>query len=250
MKINDSREKAELIKAPNIKFPHAFSGRKGGVSEDAFFSLNVGFDIGDRDENVRENRRIFAESAGFDPNSTVWMKQIHSADVRYVASVPETVPECDGLVTDVKGLALCVKTADCAPILLCDGDARVIGAVHAGWRGTVAGIAAECLRIMKSRGAKTENISAAIGPCIRKCCYGIDEPFIRAVREAVGSELCEKYVQNGFADIAGLNVALLKNAGVTDIHVIDACTCCRPERFFSHRYSHGKRGVMGSGICM
>lgn len=250
MKTGDFKEKTELIKAPNIKINHAFSGRKGGVSEGAFFSLNVGYDIGDETENVTANRRIFATSAGFDPDRAVWMKQIHSADVRYLSSVPDGVLECDGLVTDVKGLALCVKTADCAPILLCDAVAGVVGAVHAGWRGTVSGIAAECVRVMESRGAKAENISAAIGPCIRKCCYAIDEPFVLAVREAVGDELCEKYVQNGFADIAGLNAEMLKNVGVNDVYVVDACTCCNPERFFSHRYSHGKRGVMGSGICL
>lgn len=241
---------ADIIKAHNLKLPHGFGTRTGGVSTGYTESLNTGYGLGDSDSNVAENRRRFAIACGFDPSRTVWMKQIHSAKVVYTDKVPDEAPECDGLVTDIPGLALCVKTADCAPVLLFDAEARVIGAVHAGWRGTVAGVCAECIRLMVETGAAARRISAAIGPCIRSCCYEIDEPFEEAVRAAVGSELCGRFVKNGRADIAGLNAELMRLAGVNDIEILPHCTCCEPDRFFSHRFSKGKRGVMGSGICL
>lgn len=248
----NNENKIGLVTSPLIACPHGFSDRHGGVSEGYFSSLNVAFGLGDSDENVTENRRRFALALGGDPARAVWMSQIHSDKVITVAKVPETIPECDGLVTTEKGLLLCVKTADCIPILFCDAENGVIGAVHAGWRGTVAGIAANCVREMLKNGAKLENIRTAIGPGIGKCCYETDLPFEEAVRSAVGDELCEKFVAGDHTDLKGLNKELLIRAGIPEKHisVCEICTFCRSDDYFSHRATKGKRGTMASGIML
>ena len=135
---------------------HCFSTRFGGVSEGALASLNLGVHRGDRPANVRENYRRLGAAVGFDPKNTVFTKQVHSDIVQRVGrqdcgrGLVFPVEEArDGLVTDEPGVALTIFSADCTPVLLFDPVARAIGAAHAGWRGTAAGIAARTVEAMR-----------------------------------------------------------------------------------------------------
>ena len=264
----------ELIERNGVKFfrsdilgcPHGFSTRLGGVSEPYYTkSLNLAFGRGDGDEIVLENLDRFANAVGVDPRSVVSRPQIHSSDVRYVCEsdrgdgyFSKSGISCDGYVTDRPGVTLGVKTADCVPILLYDPAAEVVGAVHAGWRGTAAGIAAVCVEKMRSLGARPGNIRAAIGAAIRFCCYEVGEDFRNSVESLAGERIAERFIREKdgrlHADVVGMNIELLHESGVTDIDVSERCTCCEPELFFSHRaamrVSGGLRGTMLAVIAL
>ena len=175
---------------------HCFSTRFGGVSEGALASLNLGTHRGDRPENVLENYARLGRAVGFAPEETVFTKQVHSALVERVGRADcgrglqrEAEHGVDGLVTNEPGVALTIFSADCTPVLLFDPIARAIGAAHAGWRGTAAGIAARAVEAMQREfGCRPENIRAAIGPCIGPCCFETDADVPDAMRAALGSE--------------------------------------------------------------
>ncbi len=245
-----------LLKSNNISCSHGFSTREGGVShEEGLDTLDLGMG---RADDVKENRRRFASALGSDISNMFSAKQIHSNIVEAVTKDDLGRHfECDGFVTNEKGLLLTVKVADCVPILLYDST-NVISAVHAGWRGTVSGIAINAVKKMISLGASAENIKAAIGPCIHPCCYEVDIPFVNAVKEAkCGSELLPFIVPaeadgKFYADLPSMNRHLLILSGIKpeNINVSDVCTCCQSDAFFSHRASHGKRGLMMGGIIL
>lgn len=245
-----------LLISNNIACSHGFSTREGGVScGNGLDSLDLGMG---EEKDVKENRRRFASALGSDISKMFSAKQIHSSKVEIVTESDLSRSfECDGFVTKEKGLLLTVKVADCVPILLYD-EIGIISAVHAGWRGTVGGIAANAVNKMLSLGARAESIKVAIGPCIHPCCYEVDIPFVNAVKESeYGSELLPYIIPTGDegkfrADLRGMNIHLLTKAGVTEenINVCEECTSCHSDILFSHRASHGKRGLMMGGIIL
>ncbi len=243
-----------LLISDNIKCPHGFSTREGGVSRgNGLDTLDLGMG---EESDVKENRRRFASALGSDISRMFSAKQIHSDTVEAVTeSDLGRKFECDGFVTNEKGLLLTVKVADCVPILLYD-EVGIIGAVHAGWRGTVSGIAVNAVKKMIDLGASAENIKAAIGPCIHPCCYEVDVPFVNSVKEAkYGSELLRYITPSDkkdkfYADLPSMNIHLLLSVGVKNINVCKNCTSCHSDIFFSHRASHGKRGLMMGGIVL
>lgn len=247
-----------------IPVPHGFATRVGGVSRAAHTSsLNLAFGRGDDRETVLENLRLFTNAVGIEPESVISHTQIHSSRVIYADEtirgegyfVP-TDDGCDGYVTDRAGVALGVKTADCVPILFCDNTAHIIGAVHAGWRGTAAGIAAECVSKMCALGADTSRICAAIGAAIHFCCYEVGEDFLESVASLAGADIAHEFIRKKdgrlHADIVGMNRRILTDAGLREcnIDVCEHCTCCEPMLFHSHRASHGIRGTMLSVISL
>lgn len=254
----------KYLKSHRITVPHGFATRIGGVSpHEHTSSLNLAFRRGDDDKTVLENLRLFCTAVGVETESVVSRHQVHSPDVIYADEavagegyMRSTDKSCDGYVTDKHGVTLGVKTADCVPILFHDPKANIIGAVHAGWRGTALGIAAECVRKMSELGARPENIIAAIGPSIHFCCYEVGEDFRDSVSELVGNDTAARFIgeHNGklHADIVGLNRNFLLLSGIDDknIDISELCTCCNPDLFFSHRASHGKRGTMLSVISL
>jgi YfiH family protein len=230
---------------------HAFSTRNGGVSVSAHTkSLNLGYGRGDDDLTVDENRRIFASLAGFDVAGLVTAEQIHSANVVYADGSVNVYGDCDGFVTDVPGVFIAVKTADCQPILFADPGSRVVGACHAGWRGTVAGIAAATVKEMEKLGAKRETTVAVLGPCIGKCCFEVKDDFTDSVRKAGPAFL--RFIDSYHADIKAMNEYVLLNAGILkeNIYVCPDCTCCMGEKYYSHRRQKGVRGTMLNVIGM
>lgn len=240
---------------------HCFSTRFGGVSEGALASLNLGVHRGDRPANVRENYRRLGAAVGFDPKNTVFTKQVHSDIVQRVGrqdcgrGLVYPVEEArDGLVTDEPGVALTIFSADCTPVLLIDPVARAIGAAHAGWRGTAAGIAARTVEAMcREFGCRPENLRAAIGPCISQCCFETDSDVPEAMLAALGAEAQsairpagEKY----YVDLKQLNALWLRRAGVTEIDISCDCTACQPQRFWSHRRVGNQRGSLAAVIML
>ena len=260
-----------FVKSNILCSPHAFSTRLGGVSTHAHTSsLNLAFGRGDDDETVLENLKIFARSVGFDEKSIISHPQIHSDKIFTVTRaecgggyfINEGIEGGDGYVTTERGVTLGIKTADCVPILFeakKEGRVVAVGAVHAGWRGTVAGIAAKCVgRLVREAGVTAADISAAIGPCIHKCCYEVSRDVYDAVARELGGSFAENFVVpmgvdgKYMCDLAGINRELLLHCGLCkeNVDVIDECTCCAPEKYYSHRYSHGVRGTMLNVIFM
>ena len=240
---------------------HCFSTRFGGVSEGALASLNLGVHRGDRPANVLENYRILGRAVGFEPKQTAFTRQIHSDIVERVGRaqcgrglIVPVEQDCDGLVTDEPGVVLTVFSADCTPLLLYDPVRRVAGAVHAGWRGTAAGIAAKAAEKMRAEfGCDPKNIRAAIGPCISQCCFETDADVPTAMLNALGAEaesairpVSEKY----YVNLKECNAIWLRRAGVTQIDICDACTACQPERFWSHRRVGNDRGSLAAVIML
>lgn len=257
--VTERRGTLEFLRSDNLETPHGFSTRLGGVSQGHLASLNLGVHRGDRPRNVLENYRRFAKALGFDYKKLVFTHQTHTAIVRAVDGrdagqglVVPVEPECDGLVTNTPGLALAAFTADCTPILLCDPIAGAAAAVHAGWRGTAAGIVAVAVAEMSARyGCDPANIRAAVGPRIGKCCFETDRDVPDAMLAALGVDALDAVEVRGdkfHVDLAAVNAAWLRRAGVTAIDTSADCTCCRPDRFWSHRVVGWQRGSLAAVI--
>lgn len=191
-------------------------------------------------------------------------RQVHRADVRVVtmADVHELyteVPyEADGLVTDVPGLALICFTADCVPVLLSDSVHGVIGAVHCGWRSSVADILGNAVAKMCALGARPEDICAGIGPAISRCCFEVGAEVIEAVDEYLGGDSGGLYEPEAGApgkfmlDLKAANARRLAQLGLRpeNITLSDECTRCSNEKYWSHRHTRGERGAQGSIIVL
>lgn len=259
--------KSTLLEADGVV--HAFSTRLGGVSTHPdTMSMNIAPGHGDSDEIVLQNTDILVREASggaFTAENAVVTSQIHSAKVRVLTRencgegvVRRAGEFCDGFVTDGAGVVPIVRTADCVPILFTAVKADrspVVGAVHAGWRGTVSGIAAEAVRQMVSLGAMIDSLKVAIGPHIGKCCFEVQRDFYDSVTEIRGADFAKRYIADAdglHADLTSMNIEILLEVGVKreNIDVSDECTCCLNKKYHSHRKTHGKRGAMGSLIAI
>lgn len=248
----------EYLTAENIGSPHCFTTRMGGVSQGYLDSLNIGMHRGDSLENVAKNYEILANAMDFDTKNLVLTHQVHSNIIRVVTKADaqgidhHAYPECDGLVTNDPGTALVVFSADCTPILLHDPITGAVGAVHAGWRGTAADIAGNAVRAMcENFGCKPENIRAAIGPNIGKCCFQTDSDVSEAMIDALGRGALVHIRFAGskrYVDLKAINAQFLKNAGVQSIDISTDCTKCQCHRFWSHRVTGTRRGSQGAII--
>jgi YfiH family protein len=221
--------------------PHGFFTRRGGVSEGAFASLNCSLSGRDDARAVAENRARAASWLGFGAEALVGLFQVHSPEV-VVLDEPwgiEDRPRADAVVTRRRGLVLGIVTADCAPILLADAAAGVIGAAHAGWRGSLAGIVGATVAAMERLGARRGRIAAAIGPSIRQPSYEVDdgfrERFLAADRANARFFAPGRRPGHAQFDLAGYCEAALAAAGVEARSIVMADTLAEPERFFSHR---------------
>ena len=250
--------KVEYLKADGLKVPHCFTTRIGGVSEGIFESMNLGFHRGDDPEKVAENYRILGKCIGFEIEDLVLTRQTHTDIVRKVGRADcngidhRQYPECDGLITNEPGVGLVVFTADCTPILLHDPVTGAVGAVHAGWRGTAAGIAKNCVEAMvREYGCNPADICAAIGPNIAQCCFETDADVPEAMIAALGDdarEFIEFWDGKYHVDLKEINGLWLEKAGVRKIEISISCTACRPDRYWSHRVVGNDRGSQGAII--
>ena len=246
--------------ATNIHTKHAFTTRFGGVSRGIFESLNLGLSLGDDTGSVKENYSLICGALAIDEKALVRTNQVHGALIRVVSSedrgkiylTPDH--ESDGLATRETGVALIVYTGDCVPILLHDPVKNAIGAVHAGWRGTTADIAGAAVKKMSDEfGCSPENIKAAIGPCISRCCYETGRDVTDSLVKALGTEADRCISERGgkyMVDLKEANRHMLVRAGLTDITISDECTSCSSDKYWSHRKTKGRRGSQAAIIAL
>lgn len=229
----------EIIRSRLIGVPHGFLGRRGGVSEGVCAGLNTGWGSDDGRAAIAENRRR-AVAALAPGAALVTVHQVHSPDA-VIAKAPwpdDARPHADALITDRPGLALGILTADCAPVLLADEKAGVIGAAHAGWKGAFTGVAEATLEAMERLGADRARIAAAVGPAIARRSYEVDDAFLRRFAEADPDN--DRFFSPGRDghhqfDLEGYVAARLAAAGVTRVEALGLDTYSDPERFFSYR---------------
>jgi YfiH family protein len=273
----------EASQAPTLKripwLVHGFSSRPGGVTTCyGARSLNLGFTKEDDREHVLENRKRLLLALGAETRKKPWPlivnRQVHSDVIHVVRTPPAGLLVGDGLITNLAGVALAVQTADCFPVLLVDTANQIVGAFHAGWRGTVKRIAEKGVGVMRREfGSRSKDIYAAIGPGIQQCCFEVGDDVRQEFesqfswagelfRDVKSSDaIREKYpllFMNARApghgddctkphlDLREANRRQLIAAGVPAPHIsaLEGCTACDTRRFFSHRAEKGKTGRM------
>lgn len=241
-----------------------FTTRRGGLSEDAYESLNLGLHVGDEKAAVLANRGRLAGILEEPLSQFTGCQQVHGKNIAIVGKeqlgsgsqdLESAILDCDGLLTDER-IPLFALFADCVPLWLYDPVKKAGGVIHAGWRGTVAGIGLEAIGKLKSHfGSDPGNILAAIGPSIGPCCYLVGQDVFQAAQKLAGKlqiSLDPYFISQGNkswrADLGGFNRALLMAGGILagNITTSGFCTSCQPSLFFSHRRDQGKTGRMAA----
>jgi YfiH family protein len=221
---------------PSGPYRVVFSTRRGGVSEGPYESLNLGRRTGDDVERVDENRRIVCSALEADPRDLALNFQMHSAIVNRAEPGVRGRAEGDALWTDEPDVPIAALAADCVPVALARRDgARAVAVAHAGWVGLLAGVVENAVATLGGP------LEAAIGPSAGPCCYEVGEEVARPYRERFGDGI----MVGRNLDLWGAAEAVLTAAGVEDVHRVDLCTICNPDRFFSHRRDGKPRGVQG-----
>ena len=251
------------IKDWNDRYPNLLAGfttKNGGVSEFPFQSMNTAFHVHDLDEKVKKNRHILANQLRFPVEKWVGAEQTHEASIvkidnRYAGlgalDYNSALKATDGLYTKESELLLTLCFADCVPVFFMSPEHRLIGIVHAGWKGTVAGISKSMVDIWeRTEGVQPKEIYAAIGPSICQNCYTVDKKVINYLEVILEEQTKTAYNQitdNQFQlDLKLANALILQKAGVLpeNIMTTDFCTSCDDSFFFSHRRDEGKTGRM------
>lgn len=239
------------LSLPGIR--HGFFTRAGGVSAGVYASLNCGFGAKDEAARVAENRARAMKSLRLAPSALATAKQVHGAETVVVEKPwPEDqAPRADALVTRLPGIALGILTADCAPILLADSEARIIGAAHAGWRGALQGVIEAVVAAMEDLGASAPRICAAIGPCIGRSSYevGPEFPAPFLAQDPANAAFFARGTRAGhfLFDLPGYTEKRLKALGLKRIELSGADTAAEAARFFSYRRACLK-GEPGHGL--
>lgn len=226
---------------------HGFFGREGGVSTGIYASLNAGTGSNDDPEATRENRRRIAAAFGAAAENLIGVHQVHSPDAVFVDGPWRGArPHADALVTVTPGVVISVLTADCAPILLADESAGVIGAAHAGWKGALGGVIESTIELMREHGAEPSRIAAAIGPCIHQASYEVGPEF----EARFGAEHARFFVAGDGDrrrfDLPGFCASRLGTLGVARVEIAPLDTYAHASTLFSHRRSvHENAGDYG-----
>ncbi len=244
----------EYVTSPSLSAKHGFFTRKGGASSGIFSGLNCGMGSSDQAQVVEINRKRVAASIEVTPERLITIHQVHSAKVTVVDAPFAQRPEADAMVTNQPGLALAILTADCQPVLFSDPFAQVIGAAHAGWRGTKDGVLEATIDAMETLGAKRGRINAVIGPTISQAAYEVGPEFYETLTDTDAS--AKRYFANGTGDrmlfdLPGYGLLRLRAAGVADACWTGHCTFGDPERFYSfRRTTHAKEVDYGRLISV
>ena len=232
---------------------HGFFGRQGGVSRGLFASLNCGHGSSDDTQAVSENRSRVAAWLGTTEERVLTLYQIHSADALHVTStwVRGQSPKADAMATTMRGVALGVLAADCAPILFADEKAGVIGCAHSGWKGAIGGVAEAVVALMEKLGASRENIRAAVGPCISQRSYEVGPEFQErfVAQDAANARFfvaSDREAHYRF-DLPGYVSARLGRLNIASVEVLNACTY-EGEYFSFRRATHRGESDYGRNI--
>ena len=246
----------ELLEAGVVA---AFTGRAGGTSAAPYDTLNLALRVGDDLRRALANRRRVATVLGLAGQPWALARQVHAATILRVEAdrlgqgPPEGRPvvgEADGLVTTEPGVVLAVLTADCAPVLLADPAAGVVGAVHAGWRGLAAGVVEAGVAAMAELGADPGACTGLVGPAVGGCCYEVGPDVRAAVGDRYPAALATTRDGRPALDPAAGAAQALQGAGVGQVRVAGECTVDLEERFFSHRRDHGHTGRQAGLIAL
>ena len=233
-----------------------FSTRKGGVSKGKYSSMNLSFNNGDEREDVLENYRRLCECKGIDINNLVLSRQTHTSNIKTVSKTDcgtgifkQSFTDIDGLMTNQSGVALVTQYADCTPLVFLDPVNKVIASSHAGWRGTVAEIGKKTVQKMVSEfSSNPKDIIVGIGPCIKECCYEVDDPVYSQFGKLSYLDSSKIFTQkpNGkyMLNLVEANKQILMSAGIRpeNFDLSDICTCCNSDMLHSHRKTNGERG--------
>jgi len=220
---------------------HGFFTREGGVSQGLYASLNCGFGSGDSPDAVTTNRGRAMTRLEVKPESLTTVHQVHSPNVVEIEApvAREHAPKADAMVTRTPGVALGILTADCAPVLFAESEARVIGAAHAGWRGALTGVLDATVAAMVKHGARPERIVAAIGPCIAQRSYEVGPefpaPFLAADPADAIFFAPSARAGHFMFDLRGYVARRLGKVGIAQVYQLPNDTCHEEARFFSYR---------------
>ncbi|MDR1375522.1 MAG: peptidoglycan editing factor PgeF [Holosporaceae bacterium] len=222
---------------------HGFFGREFGKSSGLFASLNGSRFVGDDALCVQQNLDIVKRE--LNARRLVTLKQMHNNICIIVDSGTESDVEADAMITKATDIAICVLTADCAPVLLLDEENKIAGAIHAGWKGLVSGVVESTVNKMSGLCGEPPKIKAAIGPCIQKISYEVSEDFQQNFIKA--GEYFLKINSKKHFDLPGYCKHKLLRAGLIDdnIEILDIDTYADPKNYFSYRYAGQNTG----GIC-
>ncbi len=232
--------KPEILRSARLQaasMPHGFLTRRGGVSEGPFRSLNCGYGSGDAPDRVAENRRRAIVAAGLEGCTLITPVQVHGHQVAVADSHRTEPPEADAIITHQPDLVIGILTADCAPVLVADPTARIVGAAHAGWRGALEGVIEATVAGMERLGARRSRMIAAIGPTIAQASYQVDPefaaPFLRD--DPAHQSLFRRAGTKLLFDLPGYAARRLAEAGIGRVDRLGHDTAAEPGRFFSYR---------------
>ncbi len=244
---------------------HCFTTRLGGVSQGVYAQLNLSFTRGEPKQTILENYHILCRTLGFDFDSFVLCHQTHTTNVRVVTEADRgmgvtkqsTIQDTDALITNIPGIQLVAFSADCTPIFLLDTQKKAIAVIHAGWRGTVNGIAKKTIeKMIQHYDTNPKDIIAGIGPCIGQCCFQVDAPVIKEFHQKLSFAeeviIQDTVPQKYKIDLWETNRRILMEAGVPreQIEICKICTMCHTELFYSHRAMGNARGNMAAVISL
>lgn len=230
-----------------------FTTRHEGVSRPPYNSLNLGMNTQDQQSNVEGNRSLLARAFGVNQEALVTPRQVHGSDILVINEPNDDFShfltvEGDAVITNQPNVMIGVCVADCAPILICDSEKKVIAVVHAGWKGTAAGLVSKAVAGMQAEfGSDPAALQAAIGPCIQKCCYEVDEPVRQAFQKGgIPWDACAELKSPGKwqLDLGAANRELLLLAGLPAdaVQLSEQCVCCHSEQYFSYRRDNEESG--------
>lgn len=244
----------EIITSDSLPAQHGFFTRKGGASSGIFAGLNCGTGSSDIAEVVAINRARVAEAMGVQPEHLVGVHQVHSADALHVTGPMAERPKADAMVSATPGIALSILTADCQPVLFADPKAGVIGAAHAGWRGSVDGVLEATIDAMETLGARRQDVAAVIGPCISQRAYEVGPEFFETF---TGQDPdYARFFGNGegdrlLFDLPAFGLYRLREAGIGQAEWTRHCTYHDSDRFYSYRRTtHAKEADYGRLISV
>ena len=245
-----------LTAEPGVR--HAFFTREGGVSTGLYAGLNVGRGSRDDPAAVEANRALAAGWFGMAAEALATVYQTHSAVAHVLERAPAAAPDGDGVITTTPGLICAALSADCAPVLIADSRARIVAAVHAGWRGALGGVVASAVEAMVAQGADPGRMTAAVGPCISPASYEVGVDFLECFTTADPD--FEGFFAPGAApekrqfDLPGFVLGRLAAAGITRAEWVGADTCSDEALFYSNRRavrrSEGDYGRLMSAIML
>lgn len=238
---------------------HAFTTRHGGTSSAPLDSFNLARHWHTEESKIDalENRKVLCEALGLDHGRLAVPSQQHTSNVSWITDQNATTINLDGvdaLCTATPGQSLLLHFADCVPVIMADTRTRTIAVIHAGWRGTAAGIVSKAVGVMVDRGCAAQDIVVAVGPAIRDCCFETGPEVAEELARSVdsGSELISWKENRPYPDLQAMNALQAYQAGVQQVDVSAWCTACHPELFYSHRQSRGQTGRQGAiaGLVM